>query len=84
MSISGDGIAQDVDTILWSFAIAGYLDEERDLILKLWKRVCDGRLQFNFEYQRQLALFYAAAQIDGPNLKHTHIALLGYICVKII
>ena len=71
MSISGDGIAQDVDTILWSFAIAGYLDEERDLIGKLWKRVCDGRLQFNFEYQRQLALFYAAAQIDGPNLKHT-------------
>jgi len=38
------------------------------LVEKLWKRVCDGRLQFNVEELQQLALFYAAAPIEEPNL----------------
>jgi len=63
-----DGNEQHVANTLWSFAIAGYLDEGRDLVEKLWKRVCDGRLQFNDEGLWQLALFYAAAQIEVPNL----------------
>jgi len=63
-----DGNEQEVANTLWSFAIAGYLDEGRDLVEKLWNRACDGRLQFNFENLQQLALFYAAAQIEEPNL----------------
>ena len=63
-----DGNEQNVTNTLWSFAIAGYLDEGRDLVEKLWNRACDGRLQFNDENLRQLALFYAAAQIEEPNL----------------
>ena len=63
-----DGTAQAVANTLWSFAIAGYLDEGRDLVEKLWNRACDGRLQFNDENLRQLALFYASAQIEEPNL----------------
>jgi len=63
-----DGNEQDVANTLWSFAIAGYLDEGRDLVEKLWNRACDGRLQFNDENLKQLALFYAAAQIEEPNL----------------
>ena len=63
-----DGNEQHVANTLWSFAIAGYLDEGRDLVEKLWNRVCDGRLQFNDEGLWQLALFYAAAQIEEPNL----------------
>jgi len=63
-----DGNEQDVTTTLWSFAIAGYLDEGRGLVEKLWKRACDGRLQFNDDNLQQLALFYAAAQIEKPNL----------------
>ena len=64
-----DGNEQDVATTLWSFAIAGCLDEGRDLVEKLWNRACDGRLQFNDEGGlKQLALFYASAQIEVPNL----------------
>ncbi len=63
-----DGNEQDVTNTLWSFAIAGYLDEGRDLVEKLWNRACDGRLQLNDEDLSQLALFYAAAQIEEPNL----------------
>ena len=63
-----DGNEQDVANTLWSFAIAGYLDEGRDLVEKLWNRACDGRLQFNVEELQQLALFYAAAPIEEPNL----------------
>jgi len=63
-----DGNVQEVANTLWSFAIAGYLDEGRDLVEKLWNRACDGRLQFNDENLRQLALFYASAQIEEPNL----------------
>jgi len=64
-----DGTAQGVANTLWSFAIAGHLDEGRGLVEKLWNRACDGRLQFNNDEVRQLALFYAAAQIEEPNLK---------------
>ncbi len=32
------------------------------------ERACDGRLQFNDDNLQQLALFYAAAQIEEPNL----------------
>jgi len=76
-----DGNEQDVATTLWSFAIAGYLDEGRDLVEKLWKRACDGRLQFNDDNLRQLALFYAAAQIEEPtlNLEPLPESLLGQI-----
>jgi len=76
-----DGNEQDVATTLWSFAIAGYLDEGRDLVEKLWKRACDGRLQFNDDELRQLALFYAAAQIEEPdlNLEPPPESLLGPI-----
>jgi len=63
-----DGNEQNVTNTLWSFAIAGYLDEGRGLVEKLWKRACDGRLQFNDDNLQQLALFYAAAQIEEPNL----------------
>ena len=42
--------------------------EGRDLVEKLWNRACDGRLQLNDEGLKQLALFYAAAQIEEPNL----------------
>jgi len=66
--IARDGNEQNVTNTLRSFAIAGYLDEGRDLVEKLWKRACDGRLQFNFEDLQQLGLFYAAAQIEGQNL----------------
>jgi len=38
------------------------------LVEKLWKRACDGRLQFNDDNLRQLEFFYVAAQINGPNL----------------
>jgi len=63
-----DGNEQHVANTLWSFAIAGYLDEGRGLVEKLWKRACDGRLQCNFDELQQLALFYAAAQIEELNL----------------
>jgi len=63
-----DGNKQNVANTLWSFAIAGYLDEGRDLVEKLWNRACDGRLQLNDEGLKQLALFYAAAQIEELNL----------------
>jgi len=63
-----DGNEQDVASTLWSFVIAGYLNEGRGLVEKLWNRACDGRLQFNDEDLKQLALFYAAAQIEEPNL----------------
>ena len=59
---------QDVVNTLWSFAIAGCLDEGRDLVEKLWNRACVGRLQFNDKNMDQIALFYAAAQIEEPNL----------------
>ena len=64
----GNGNEQEVTTTLWSFAIAGYLDEGSGLVKKLWKMACDGRLQLNKEGLLQLALFYAAAQIEGPKL----------------
>ena len=38
------------------------------MVEKLWKTACDGRLQFNDGELQQLALFYAAAQIEGLNL----------------
>jgi len=63
-----DGNEQNVANTLWSFAIAGYLDEGRDLVEKLWNRACVGRLQFNDDNLRQLALFYASAQIEELNL----------------
>jgi len=66
--IARDGNEQNVTNTLWSFAIAGYLDEGRDLVEKLWNWACDGRLQLNDEDLSQLALFYAAAQIEEPNL----------------
>ena len=66
--ITRDGTEQTVVTTLWSFAIAGYLDEGRDLVEKLWKRACDGGLLFKGESLGQLALFYAAAQIEGEGL----------------
>ena len=37
--IARDGNEQAVANKLWSFAITGYLDEGRDLVEKLWKRV---------------------------------------------
>jgi len=57
-----DGNVQDVVNTLWSFAIAGCLDEGRGLVEKLWKRACDGRLQFNNEGLVQLALFYRGTE----------------------
>jgi len=45
------------------------LDEPKGgLVEKLWKRACDGRLQFTSDEYAQLALFYAAAQIEGEGL----------------
>ena len=59
------GNEQNVASTLWSFAIAGHVNEGKGLVGGLWKRVCDGRLQFNDEQLQQLALFYAAVQIEG-------------------
>ena len=79
--IARDGNEQDVANTLWSFAIAGCLDEGRDLVEKLWNRACDGRLQFKYENLQQLALLYTAAQIEGPNinLERPPESLLGQI-----
>jgi len=43
------------------------LDLNDEFVKKLWTRACDGRLQFNTKNLYQLALFYAAAQIEGWN-----------------